>query len=349
MTAEPRVLSGRYRVDELIGRGGMADRLPRLRPHARPQVAIKLLNRELANDHAFRTRFRHEAQAASRMAHPTIVRVFDAGEDTVIDALTARCVPVAVHRHGARPRRAAQRHHRRGPACRSTTPCAYVDGILDALEYSHRAGVVHRDIKPGNVMVTDAGQVKVMDFGIARAVSDSSSTVAETTAILGTAAYFSPEQAKGETGRRAHRPLLHGRRALRAARRPAAVPRRVARSPSPTSTSAKRRSTVRGQRDRCRARSTPSCCAPSRRIRFQRYQDAAAFREALDATVDGTVAVQAPGRRADRASCTARTRDRRPRPARSLRQLSTDTTMKRTQRVRRSRGSGRASASSPCC
>src|SRR5690606_11322106 len=74
----------------------------------------------------------------------------------------------------------------------------YVDGILEALEYSHRAGVVHRDIKPGNVMVTDDGQVKVMDFGIARAVSDSSTTVAETTSIIGTAAYFSPEQAKGE-------------------------------------------------------------------------------------------------------------------------------------------------------
>src|SRR5690606_37793613 len=74
----------------------------------------------------------------------------------------------------------------------------YVDGILEALEYSHKAGVIHRDIKPGNVMVTESGSVKVMDFGIARAVSDSSSTVAETTQIIGTAAYFSPEQANGE-------------------------------------------------------------------------------------------------------------------------------------------------------
>ena len=73
------------------------------------------------------------------------------------------------------------------------------EGILTALEYSHRAGVVHRDIKPGNIMITKAGQVKVMDFGIARAISDSSATVAQTTAILGTASYFSPEQAKGES------------------------------------------------------------------------------------------------------------------------------------------------------
>ena len=131
------------------------------------------------------------------MAHPTIVRVFDAGEETVSDA-TGQEVHAALHRHGARRGPPAEGHHRRRAAARRTPRSAIVDGILEALEYSHRAGVVHRDIKPGNVMVTDAGQVKVMDFGIARAVSDSSSTVAETTAILGTAAYFSPEQAKGE-------------------------------------------------------------------------------------------------------------------------------------------------------
>ena len=130
------------------------------------------------------------------MAHPTIVRVYDAGEDTERrTGRHVRAVPFIVMElvHGALLKDIIAR----GPVPVADT-VRYVDGILEALEYSHRAGVVHRDIKPGNVMVTDAGQVKVMDFGIARAVSDRSSTVAETTAILGTAAYFSPEQAKGE-------------------------------------------------------------------------------------------------------------------------------------------------------
>src|SRR6188474_706154 len=160
------------------------------------QVAIKLLNRDLANDNAFRTRFRLEAQAASRMAHPTIVRVYDAGEDSETNPDgTIRAVPFIVMElvRG----RLLKDIISAGPVP-VTDAVRYVDGILEALEYSHRAGVVHRDIKPGNVMVTDAGQVKVMDFGIARAISDSSATIAQTSAILGTAQYFSPEQARGE-------------------------------------------------------------------------------------------------------------------------------------------------------
>ena len=196
MSADPRVLSERYRVDELIGRGGMATVYRGQDLTLGRQVAIKILKRELAEDSAFRTRFRLEAQSASRMSHPAIVRVYDAGEDAETDPDgSTHPVPYIVMElvegtllkdvvsDGGVPV---------GDAIR------YVDGILEALEYSHRAGVVHRDIKPGNVMITPGGQVKVMDFGIARAVSDSSSTVAETTAIIGTAAYLSPEQAKGE-------------------------------------------------------------------------------------------------------------------------------------------------------
>ena len=196
MTAEPRVLSGRYRIDEPIGRGGMAMVYRGYDLTLGRDVAIKILNRDLARDNAFRTRFRLEAQAASRMAHPTIVRVYDAGEDTdIAPDGTIRPVPYIIMElvKGALLKDIISA----GPVPVDDA-IRYVDGILEALEYSHRAGVVHRDIKPGNVMVTDAGQVKVMDFGIARAVSDSSSTVAETTAILGTASYFSPEQAKGE-------------------------------------------------------------------------------------------------------------------------------------------------------
>ncbi|HAN24191.1 MAG: serine/threonine-protein kinase [Microbacterium sp.] len=197
MSDEPRVLDGRYRLDELIGRGGMASVYRGYDVTLGREVAIKLLARELASDDGFRTRFRLEAQSASRMSHPTIVRVYDAGETTttfpdgtvvpepyiVMELVRGTLVKDLI---GDEPLSVED-------AVRIT------DGILEALQYSHRAGVIHRDIKPGNVMVTPTGQVKVMDFGIARAVSDGSSTVAETTQILGTASYFSPEQAKGET------------------------------------------------------------------------------------------------------------------------------------------------------
>jgi serine/threonine-protein kinase len=160
-------------------------------------VAIKLLKSSLAADPAFRTRFRQEAQAAARMAHPTIVRVFDAGEETVTDESGRDSqIPFIVMEHV--DGRLLKDIIHEGPI-EAVEAVRIIDGVLTALEYSHRAGVVHRDIKPGNIMITKSGQVKVMDFGIARAISDSATTVAQTTAILGTAAYFSPEQAKGES------------------------------------------------------------------------------------------------------------------------------------------------------
>lgn len=197
MNDDGRMLAGRYRVGALIGRGGMSDVHAGTDMRLGRQVAIKLLKPQLATDPAFRMRFRQEAQSAARMAHPTIVRVFDAGEETVSDAsghevqlpfivmefVEGRLLKDIIHEGPLDPIAASR----------------VIDGVLTALEYSHRAGVVHRDIKPGNIMITTGGQVKVMDFGIARAVSDSATTVAQTTAILGTAAYFSPEQAKGET------------------------------------------------------------------------------------------------------------------------------------------------------
>lgn len=195
MTDEQRLLAGRYLVGDLIGRGGMANVFRGTDTKLGRTVAIKILKADLANDPAFRTRFRQEAQAASRMAHPTIVRVFDAGEETVKHDGRVSREPFIVmeYVHG----RTLKEVISEGPL-ESARAVTIAEGILTALEYSHRAGVVHRDIKPGNVMITPDEQVKVMDFGIARAVSDSSSTVAQTTAILGTASYFSPEQAKGE-------------------------------------------------------------------------------------------------------------------------------------------------------
>ncbi|SEN61161.1 Stk1 family PASTA domain-containing Ser/Thr kinase [Cryobacterium sp. TMT1-3] len=192
-----RLIAGRYRVGALLGRGGMSDVHIGTDSRLGRTVAIKLLKSTLAADPAFRTRFRQEAQAAARMAHPTIVRVFDAGEETVTDdAGHDSQIPFIVMEHV--DGRLLKDIIREGPI-EAAEAVRIIDGVLTALEYSHRAGVVHRDIKPGNIMITKSGQVKVMDFGIARAISDSATTVAQTTAILGTAAYFSPEQAKGES------------------------------------------------------------------------------------------------------------------------------------------------------
>jgi serine/threonine-protein kinase len=327
VTAEPRVLSGRYRIDEPIGRGGMASVYRGYDLTLGREVAIKILDRELADDNAFRTRFRLEAQAASRMAHPTIVRVYDAGEDSLTSPDgTVRPVPYIVME--LVKGRLLKQIIAAGPVP-VTDAVRYVDGILEALEYSHRAGVVHRDIKPGNVMITDAGQVKVMDFGIARAVSDSSSTVAETTQILGTAAYFSPEQAKGEpvdaradvysTGVVLYE-LLTGRQPFRGESPVAVAYQHVSEAPVPPS---EVNDTVPRALDTVALRALA-------KDPFQRYQDAAGFREALDATVDG----RQPSKR-QVGALTSELYGPNPRhaaeTARSLRQLSTDTTMKRTQ------------------
>jgi serine/threonine-protein kinase len=197
VTDDTRLLAGRYRIGELIGRGGMSNVYSGRDERLGRQVAIKLLKSSLAGDPVFRTRFRQEAQAASRMAHPTIVRVFDAGEERVAEAGGFEgIVPFIVMEFVEG--KLLKDVIKEGPVD-SAEAIRITEGILTALEYSHRAGVVHRDIKPGNVMITHGGQVKVMDFGIARAISDSSATVAQTTAILGTAQYFSPEQARGES------------------------------------------------------------------------------------------------------------------------------------------------------
>ena len=192
-----RQLADRYQLGELIGRGGMADVHVGMDSRLGRRVAVKLLKSSLANDPAFRSRFRREAQDAAKMAHPTIVRIFDAGEETVRDAHGFESlVPFIVMEYV--DGRLLKDIIAEGPL-EPAEACRITEQVLTALEYSHRAGVVHRDIKPGNIMITANGQVKVMDFGIARAISESSATIAETSAIVGTASYFSPEQARGET------------------------------------------------------------------------------------------------------------------------------------------------------
>lgn len=191
------MLAGRYQVGNLIGRGGMSDVHIGTDSRLGRRVAIKLLKPSLATDPAFRIRFRREAQDAAKMAHPTIVRIFDAGEETVPDAGGGELqVPFIIMEFV--DGRVLSEIIAEGPLD-AEEALRITSDVLTALEYSHRAGLVHRDIKPGNVMVTATGQVKVMDFGIARAVAESSATIAQTSTIMGTAQYFSPEQARGET------------------------------------------------------------------------------------------------------------------------------------------------------
>jgi serine/threonine-protein kinase len=325
-TETSRVLAGRYRVGELIGRGGMATVYRGYDQTLGRDVAIKILKRDLASDSAFRTRFRLEAQAASRMANQAIVRVYDAGEDIAADVNGERPIPFIVMElvHGTLLKDIIAR----GPVPPEDA-VRYVDGILEALEYSHRAGVVHRDIKPGNVMITDAGRVKVMDFGIARAVSDSSSTVAETTTILGTAAYFSPEQAKGDpvdaradvysTGIVLYE-LLTGRPPFRGDSPVAVAYQHVSETPqTPSQVNAASPKAF-----------DPVVLRALAKDPYQRFPDAASFREALDAASDG----KAPSKR-ELGALTSELYGPNPRQAaetaRSLRQLSTDNTMTRTQ------------------
>lgn len=196
MSDNERVLAGRYQVGEIIGRGGMADVFEGVDLRLGRKIAIKLLKSDLANDESFESRFAQEAQASAKMAHPTIVRIYDAGEEISNDSNgNQRKTPFIVMEYVKGKLLRDLMHERR---LTTAEAIGYAKGVLTALEYSHKAGIIHRDIKASNIMVTDEGQVKVMDFGIARAISDSSATQAHTSGIVGTAQYFSPEQARGE-------------------------------------------------------------------------------------------------------------------------------------------------------
>jgi len=194
MSVDPIVLSGRYQLETVIGRGGMAEvwRARDLRLD-RP-VAIKRLRVDLATDSTFQMRFQREAQAAAGLNHPNIVSVYDTGEK--IDPASGVSVPYIVMElvEGQTLRDLL----RQGRPIEPQRAFEYEIGVLDALSYSHKHDIVHRDIKPANVMLTNGGQIKVMDFGIARAVSDTSATMTQTAAVIGTAQYLSPEQARGE-------------------------------------------------------------------------------------------------------------------------------------------------------
>ncbi|WP_258934213.1 protein kinase [Nesterenkonia pannonica] len=247
---DQRVLNGRYRIETLIGRGGMADVYRAHDLSLQRSVAVKMLRPDLARDPQFITRFKREAQSSASLNHPNIVGVYDTGQTAVdsnggvqtpfiimehVDGVTLRHVlhgsPGAENAEGAPPPPPGSTtdhtddvlalsdqipseedqpteaipaplqekiDHALGKPLNEAEATGYMSGILAALGYSHERGIVHRDIKPSNVMVTNEGAVKVMDFGIARAIADSASTMTQTASVVGTAQYLSPEQARGE-------------------------------------------------------------------------------------------------------------------------------------------------------
>lgn len=199
MSIMPKSLAdGRYQLGQSIGHGGMAEVHVALDTRLGRTVAIKIMRADLANDQIFLSRFRREAQSVAKMNNPNIVNIYDSGEETVTaeDGTTER-LPYLVMEYikgqtlrdiikanGALSQRDAEQ---------------VMLGVLSALEYSHRMGIIHRDIKPGNIMISEQGVVKVMDFGIARALDDSAATMTQSQGVVGTAQYLSPEQARGET------------------------------------------------------------------------------------------------------------------------------------------------------
>ena len=193
----PRVFAGRYEVGELIGRGGMAEVHIGRDTRLGRTVAIKALRTDLMSDPTFQARFRREAQSAASLNHPSIVSVYDSGEETITGADgTVYRIPYIIMEYveGHTVRDLV----RDGAALPIDEAIEITIGVLNALEYSHHSGIVHRDIKPANVMLTPTGAIKVMDFGIARVLTDTSSTMTQTQAVVGTAQYLSPEQARGE-------------------------------------------------------------------------------------------------------------------------------------------------------
>jgi serine/threonine-protein kinase len=186
MTQETRTLAGRYALVSHIARGGMADVYEAQDTLLNRKVAVKVLHSQFSSDEAFVKRFRREAQAAANLSHPNIVSIYDWGEDSstyfiVMELIEGRSLRDVLKTDGAiLPRRAAE----------------ITSEVGAALAVAHRAGLVHRDIKPGNILLTADGTVKVTDFGIARAWDDSSE-LTRTGAVIGTASYFSPEQAQG--------------------------------------------------------------------------------------------------------------------------------------------------------
>ena len=189
----PSILAGRYEIGDALGFGGMSEVRRGRDTVLGRDVAVKIMRPELARDESFYQRFRREAQNSASLNHPSIVAIYDQGEEPTADGALPYIVMEIVE----------------GDTLRDIVK---MDGAMDidrslgvmadvcgALDFSHKKGIIHRDVKPANIMISRDGAVKVMDFGIARAVSDATSTLTKTSSVLGTAQYLSPEQARGET------------------------------------------------------------------------------------------------------------------------------------------------------
>ncbi|RBP99622.1 Stk1 family PASTA domain-containing Ser/Thr kinase [Bifidobacterium xylocopae] len=188
---------GRYRLGQLIGRGGMAEVHTALDTRLGRTVAVKIMRSDLTNDEIFLTRFKREAHSVAQLNNPNIVSIYDSGEEVlkdeagnqervpylVMEYVKGQTLRAIIKANGALSQRDAEQ---------------VMLGVLNALEYSHHMGIIHRDIKPGNIMISEQGIVKVMDFGIARALDDSAATMTQSQGVVGTAQYLSPEQARGE-------------------------------------------------------------------------------------------------------------------------------------------------------
>ena len=197
MSGETVILGGRYHLGRILGTGGMAEVFLAEDTRLHRTVAVKVLRSDLARDANFQERFRREAHSAASLNHPSIVAVYDTGEEqqtTITGSEVTIPYIVMEYVEGRTLREYIDPEHPMDVIQAGEIMAA----LLSALEYSHRAGIVHRDIKPGNIMINSAGAVKVMDFGIARAVADATSAMTATQAVMGTAQYLSPEQARGQ-------------------------------------------------------------------------------------------------------------------------------------------------------
>nr|WP_255480602.1 protein kinase [Quadrisphaera sp. RL12-1S] len=285
---------------ELLGRGGMAEVHAALDRRLGRRVAVKLLRSELGRDPSFQARFRREAQSTALVDHPAVVTVYDSGEDVRTESGGAQVrTPYIVMElvAGRTVRELLDEAAASGESGLGAERAVEITaGVLTALQAAHDAGIVHRDVKPANVMVTPTGGIKVMDFGIARAVADSSLTLTHGSAVVGTAQYLSPEQARGEAvdartdlysvGCLLHE-LLTGRPPFTGESALAVVYQHVGELPAPPS---RYDSTISDQLDRV-------VLTALSKQRDDRQPDALAFRDDLLAALAGT----APSRRAARA------------------------------------------------
>ncbi|MBX9365772.1 protein kinase [Streptomyces massasporeus] len=187
--------SGRYQLRDLLGQGGMASVHLAYDSVLDRQVAIKTLHTDLGREQAFRERFRREAQSVAKLTHTNIVSVFDTGEDT-LDGMTTPYI-VMEYVEGRPLGSVLDEDVRQQGAMPADKALKITADVLAALEISHEMGLVHRDIKPGNVMMTKRAVVKVMDFGIARAMQSGVTSMTQTGMVVGTPQYLSPEQALG--------------------------------------------------------------------------------------------------------------------------------------------------------